>query len=78
MSAADLEQVSSLETATCGVSAEKQSAIRLAWDDEMGHASTPVRHDKTAVLMLYWDEKNTDDHGVAAEVDVFRSLSKST
>ena len=46
---------------------DSQYALRSIWEKEMGQSSIPVKHDKTAVLMLSWHPDDDDMH-VEAEV----------
>jgi hypothetical protein len=44
-----------------------QDELRAVWDEAWGPLS-PTRHDKTAVLMLSWHERENDDDLVVGEV----------
>lgn len=46
---------------------DSQYKLRTLWEKEMGQTSTPVKHDKTSVLMLSW-RQDDDDLGVTKEV----------
>lgn len=48
----------------------------LVWEETMGHPLTPIRHDNTAVLMLSWDQNDTDDENVGTEVGSFPHVSE--
>ena len=40
----------------------------IVWEETMGHPLSPVRHDNTAVLLLSWDQQDTDDKHASEEV----------
>ena len=44
-----------------------QVESRVIFEQAMGQASLPVKHEKTSVLLLGWNPDN-DDTGVAGEV----------
>lgn len=55
-------------TASQAAPQSTQVASRLAWEGVMGaNIPSPVKYDKTAVLILGWDE-NADDTKTAEEV----------
>lgn len=35
----------------------EQTRMRMLWDEHMNNPNKTVRHDKTKVLLLSWDEK---------------------
>lgn len=62
------ETMSWPQVAPQAASQSTQVASRLAWEQVMGaNTPSPVKYDKTAVLILGWDE-NADDTKTAEEV----------
>lgn len=45
----------------------EQLRLQIGWDKRMGITSNPVRYNKTAALLLYWCE---DDSDLATENEV--------
>lgn len=38
----------------------EQLRLKIEWDKRMGITSNPVRYNKTAALLLYWCEEDSD------------------
>ena len=54
---------------TTAAPSSEQLRLQQEWDQRMGVVNNPVRYDKTAVMLMYWDPTE-DDLEITEEVSV--------